>query len=249
MNLHEKLPKFVGEKFPAVVASLVAFLLLFFIIIGIKGDLRDLWVIVGIIGLLLLLLTNQRGASVFLATMVLGTLVAREEFLLEIAAMSRGTTLKEIRETRSFIPSATASSAKIAHDVKGLEAKSEQLQQRLNSPNVEDAKAAVEELKGVQKTLDITKDAARLSSAADTALRIVAEKGSLPAKDFESAMKKKGISPSAGYNDVLTQLINPGYAASRNSKTDDPLDAELILTPSGKELAQKLGLKPAEPSK
>ena len=100
-----KLLEFIEKNATLLMQYMFAVVLILFLCVLvvyslIDSDVRSLWVAAGLAATILLLVTKERGASLFLAVMLIGTLVAREEFILDAAAVIRGEKLQDVRQSR-----------------------------------------------------------------------------------------------------------------------------------------------------
>ena len=74
----------------ALTVILLAALVIALILSTGEHELKNLWVVIGISAMLLIVISEKKGVTVFFVIIIIGTLVAREEFLLEVAAMVKG---------------------------------------------------------------------------------------------------------------------------------------------------------------
>jgi hypothetical protein len=236
MDWQNLVHRLVGDKMPAVVVVLLVLFVIFSIEIAFRVETKELWVLLGIIALLLLLLTNQRGATVFLTAMVVGTLIAREDFLLKIAALSRGTSYSDIM--KSGFQSAGQSDVQLAAEVKTLEQKKQETRNELASEVHDDKKQQVKQkLEEIDANLVLAKDAATLSTPIKNTVLEMATKGPISENDFKRIMDQSGIPMNIGVDDLTKQLIEPKYAETGEK------DERLHLTAKGIDLAKRLGVK------
>jgi len=73
---------------------------MFLIVIG--QHIEQMWMVFGTLAIMLLLLKSQKNILTIFVILIIGTFVADEEFLLEVAAVTKGEQLSKIRESRDF---------------------------------------------------------------------------------------------------------------------------------------------------
>jgi hypothetical protein len=72
------------------------------VLIVLEKHIEQMWMVFGTLAIMLLLLRAPKSILTILVVLIFGTFVADEEFLLEVAAVTKGEQLSEIRESRDF---------------------------------------------------------------------------------------------------------------------------------------------------
>ena len=226
-----------GIKKLVIKISIVGFSSIVVIFLFIKGALavyhgesRELWIIIGMASILMLILSEKKGATVFLAILIIGTLVAREEFLLEIAALSRGENLSELRRTRSFV----------YQPENQPEIDIQKLAERLELSLKQNKKPAqiVKDLETLRAELDIQRDLIVLNDTHKEIIKFFATYGVLyPSGEekIEKYFNQRGIKEN-DFSLNAQFLINKGYLYNGQDS--------VYLTKLGLQLAERMGLKP-----
>lgn len=195
-----------------------------------QGHSRELWIIIGLSAILLMIILDKQGATVFLAVLIIGTLVAREEFLLEIAALTRGEQLSELRKTRRFsIPPATE-----RVDEEMLTEKLAQLLEENKTPS-----EIVKRLESLRSEQAIERDLIALNDLSREIIRYFSVKGSSLVDPFDAYMKKKNRSPEDAHN-TFSILETKGYVKA----TETSKGWLGHLTQNGVALAKRMGFTP-----
>jgi len=214
---------------------LVAFLIGMFITGIVKDETRILWVTTGIAAILLLLMSEQRGATVFVATMLIGTLVAREEFILEASAIVRGESLTEVRESRAD----TSGSLQLTQDEESqLEDRITQIIMEATGDDVDPE--LIQQIETARQELTVEADARKLSDSAKAWIRMLALEG--PVKDSNDPVFDRYFADLS--YDGWSALLAAGYVNDLLREDDATEDWVYFLTPKGERLARVLGFEP-----
>ncbi len=215
---------------------LVVFLAVMFILgIGRDGH-KELWIAVGIAVITFLLFAEKRGATVFLAIMLIGTLVAREEFILEATSVLRGETLENIRNSRP--PS-----------IKSLELTSSEKKDRLaeileliEKETGDSYPELAKEIENVWTKFSIQADAKKLPDTSKAWVEMLAVEGQTQDSNksrFYRYFISKDLSPYIGWPTLKTAgYIKIGWDMKKNEFT--------FLTEKGRKLSEVLGFSPVE---
>jgi hypothetical protein len=197
-------------------------------------DIRSLWIATGMSAIVLLLLAKDKGASLFLSVMLIGTLVAREEFILDAAAVVRGEKLQEVRKSRIGAPSYDNAES-------SMDAIRKEIELVLSKSTKEDPKALASKVIDAAERAKIESDKTRLNDAAKAVVKMLAIEGPTSGvgddDKWQKYVKGQGLDSVEGSQ----QLIGQGYLKTTGSCGS--------LTSSGVMLAESLGLKPVSQDK
>ena len=188
----------------------------------------DLWMVTGLTAILLIILANRQGVTVFVAVLAISTLVAREEFLLEVAAIYRGESLSGIRESRAFEKSELSDDEE-KDDVK-LQAKLSELLKA----GKKDGQTIFKELEAYRDQLDAERDVRRLNDLARLLVTTFAERGSMGSRIFFDLMDDEDIAQDE--RDLeMSELVGSDYLEYHE------IEDWVRLTPKGVLLAKLMG--------
>ncbi len=190
----------------------------------------DLWTITGLTAMLLLILSNRQGAGVFVVILAISTMVAREEFLLEIAAIYQGESLQGVRESRVF--GNIELSAGENQDEQKLKARMVELFESGKDPGT-----IFDELETYEQNLDIERDLGRLTDAERWVIKLLAAKGTVNHDTFVAEVEAADMGVERE-EDALAELVGSEYIRLK------PGTQQIALTEKGRAMARRLGLNP-----
>ncbi len=195
-------------------------------------DLEPLWMIMGTLAIMLLILVSDKSVMVLFMIIIIGTFVADEEFLLEVAAITSGESLSLIRESRE-LKELTVDSEKeteMALTVK--------LKELLESGK--DPAEIIDELEEYRAELEIEEDLPGFDPIDKEVIITFANNGPLDESTFVKKMEDKSFT----VNDIVDAFENLGAAEYISNVPDK---SEMIqLTDKGIELAKTLGVNPVQ---
>ena len=214
--------------------SLVVILSVFSVILFVyslwNGNTKDVWVIVGLMGIVLIVLSELQGATVFIAVMLLGTLVAREEFILETSALFRGETLAVLRNSRN-IGKSDATIEKISK---------EEITKRLAETNIDLSSLSPDDLisyvEETRRALTVEKASISLTDVSKKWIKALALTGGFLSTSRE--YKKARVSTGDQRLQYIWSLVSLGFVNVYDN--DDFSVSFYTLSFKGKELAVKL---------
>ncbi len=232
-EVYPRLSALLDRKLDIIISglSMLLFVLLLTIVAkSLWGTIPEsLWTVTGLVVVLLLILSKSQGTTVFLVIMAVSTMVADEEFLLEVMGVMRGESLGEVRQSRNY---QNALSEGENEDDAKMQVKLGELMK-----TKKDSATIFKEVEAYRDELDIDRDINKLSKAAKHLLTIFAEEGSLETSILE--VKMEDLGSRAEMDDSIEELIGSDYVALH--QTEDRAQ----LTPKGVLLARKLGLTPS----
>lgn len=194
---------------------------------------RDIWLLIGVLGILLIILSELKGVGVFIGIVLLGTLVAREEFILETSALLRGEQLSELRSSRMVIDEAKAISQISESDIK----------QRITSEKIDLNNLSPEELiqkvENVRNTLTIERAVVTLTDESKSWIRAIAESGGLSSSS-KKFKQLNALNDHTGYKylNFLQAFDFVEWFINENADNDF-----YILNDRGIQLAKGLGIQ------
>lgn len=222
--------EYKGDLIRACLAGLTLFLLILLAILSIIGHIpRDLWVVTGLSCMLLLIMHERQGAGTFICILAISTLVAREEFLLEVAALSRGESLASLRESR-VIP---------MNDLSDDEEGDNTLLQSRLAELIEAGKTPQEiyaELELYRTQLDVDRDKDRISNIQHKILSYLAQHGMFTDETYTRLIERNDLDKES-VDDALEELLGSGYITYKESLGKN------VLTEKGVSLAKAIGLE------
>ncbi|MCW5212474.1 hypothetical protein VU04_06155 [Desulfobulbus sp. TB] len=232
MNFQQILNKIIEKKDEVLHLGLS---LIFFmtcvthiILIVIERHIEQMWMVFGTLAIILLLINGSKNLITIFAVIIFGTFVADEEFLLEVAAITKGEQLFKIRESRNFevltvTPEKEINSA-LTNKLKKLlesEKKPEDIIHALENYRIE---------------LEIKEDLPGFDPVDKDVIITFARKGVLDESVFFKIMQDKGYSVNSISN-TFEKLGSAEYLANNPDNID-----EAKLTSKGVYLAKTLGV-------
>lgn len=218
------------KEFLQITLGLISCVLIvaLFLMSWIDSDARGMWVAAGLATILFILLSDRQGASVFLSVMLIGTLVAREEFILEASAIVRGEKIEKVRESRA---SSTQSLALTKLETQEF---NNRLLKLISERSAEPAEKLKEEIIELGTSFNVAADAKKLSDSSRAWVRLLAAHS--PVEDANNKLFDRYF----GETDTVEgwkPLEIAGYVKQEMGEND------LIysLTDKGKFLASQLG--------
>ncbi len=233
MEFHKILSSLAEKKTDVLILGLsVLFFLLcvIHIILIIMGrNIEQLWMVFGTITMMLLIFSAGKNFIVIFMIIIIGTFVADEEFLLEVAAITKGENLHEIRESRKF--QTLPASSEEAED-KALTLKLKELLKSEDDPGL-----IIKNLKAYQIELEIKEDLPGFSLLDKDVIITFATKGALEDASFFRIMEDNGY----GVNDIADSFEKLGAA---DYVYNDPINKSVAeLTEKGITLAKNFGIE------
>ncbi|MFT7412075.1 MAG: hypothetical protein ACI9J4_000427 [Paraglaciecola sp.] len=209
--------------------------LLFFIIciihvvlIILRQHIEQMWMVFGTIAIMLLLLNAPKNILSIFVIIIFGTFVADEEFLLEVAAVTKGEQLSTIRESRNF-EVLTVTSEKDTELVL-----TEKLETLLNSGKK--PQEIIHALEIYRIELEIKEDLPGFDPIDKDVIIAFATKGALDESVFFQLMQDKGYT----VNNIANTFEKLGAAEYLSNKPNNVNVAQ--LTAQGVALAKELGV-------
>ena len=187
---------------------------------------EQMWMVFGTLAMMLLLINAPKNALTLFAIIILGTFVADEEFLLEVAAIAKGENLLDIRESRSFEPLPVASTKKTE---KALTEKLKVLLESGKSPE-----EIIQHLEESRIALEIKGDIPGLEAVDKDIISMFAKMGPMHNSALLEAMLQKGYVEDA----IITSFEMLGVADYISNTTNNVHKSQ--LTKKGVALAQAL---------
>jgi len=192
---------------------------------------EQMCMVFGTIAILLLLLNMNTNLLTVLAVMIMGTFVADEEFLLEVAAISKGEQLATVRNSRNFEVLTVTPEAEVET---ALTKKLTSLLQQEQDPE-----KIIYELERFRYQLEIEEDLPGFEAQDKDAIELFARYGSIDEQKFYNLMQNKGYS-----DEIITRVFEKLGAAEYVYNNSEDID-QAQLTEKGVALAKSLGLAPA----
>lgn len=198
------------------------------------GNVRNIGVPVGIASIVFLLTSTDKdkSISVLIAVMMIGTLVAREEFILEAVAMAKGENITDVRSSRLGAPSyAQQESAEIKKELLNKE-----LTVALESYDIfqTQSEQVTDAVVQASERVKLVIDTQKLTPAAKAMIRMLATEGGIYGDEDLPVWEKYFTSRGLDSVEGATQLKDLGYLIVTSSEYG-------YLSEQGIELAKHLG--------
>ena len=198
------------------------------ILILLGQHIEQMWMVFGTLAIMLILLKSQNHFLSIFVILIIGTFVADEEFLLEVAAVTKGEQLSKIRESRDFeLLTVTAEKEVeivLTHKLKGL------LKSKKKPAEI------IHALEIYRIELEIQEDLPGFDPVDKDVIKTFATKGFLDESVFFQIMQDKGYT----VNNIADTFEKLGAAEYLSNNPNNVNEAH--LTAQGVALAKVLGI-------
>lgn len=215
----------------SIIFFIVCVIHVLFIVVG--HHIEQMWMVFGTLAMMLLLINSPKNILTIFVIIIFGTFVADEEFLLEVAAITKGEQLSQIRESRNF-EVLTVSSGK--EKKSALTTKLEELLQGGKNP-----KEIIHALEEFRIDLEVEEDLPGFDPVDKDVVLTFASRGTLDESVFFQIMQNKGYTVNE-VADAFEKLGAAEYLANNPDNVD-----EAHLTMLGVALAKALGVREIMP--
>jgi|GEM_PF-1699278 len=198
------------------------------ILIVLGQNIEQMWMVFGTLAIMLLLLKAPKNILTIFVIIVFGTFVADEEFLLEVAAISKGEQLSIIRGSRDFEVLTVTPEKEVEL---ALTKKLKDLLSRNETPE-----NIIQALEVSRMELAIKEDLSGFEAVDKDVIKTFASQEHIEESVFFNIMQNKGYSV-----DNIADTFEKLGAAEYLSNNPDNVD-EAQLTAQGKALAKALGV-------
>jgi len=227
----------VAEKRDDILAlglSFIFFILciVHIIFIALGQHIEQMWMVFGTLAIMVLLINTERSLLTLFVIVIFGTFVVDEEFLLDVAAITKGEHLSKIRESRNFeVLTVTTEKETIAK----LTAKLKELLHNHQNPG-----QIIRSLEDYRISLEIEEDIPGFESVDKDVIASFANEEYLEESVFFEIMLNKGYTVDS-ISDSFEKLGAAEYLSNISGHVN-----EAQLTAQGISLAKALGLTPVQ---